>query len=83
MQEYALSSLVYVLEHADKHDGGEDEGGSEDVTPVSFDGDEHGADGVSKNFTEGDVELVQGDHVATHLSFDRLCDVDLEDGIRC
>lgn len=41
----------------------------------------HGSNGIAKNFTECDSELVKRDHVSTESSFNGLCDIhgDLKD----
>lgn len=63
-------------EDANTHDGREDERGTEDVAPVTRNTDEHGGDSVAKDFSEGNVELVQGHQVTTETAFDSLGDVD-------
>ena len=51
--------------HADTHDRGEHERAAENIAPGSVHGDEHGCYGVTKDFSEGDVELVEGNEVTT------------------
>jgi hypothetical protein len=63
-------------EHAEEHNGGEDEGGAEDIAPVAGNMQEHGGDGVTEDLAEGDVELVERNEVTTNSALDGLCDVD-------
>lgn len=63
-------------EHAEQHDGGEDERRSKDVSPVARDLEEDGGNDVSKDLSEGNVELVEGDEVSSDPSLDSLGDVD-------
>jgi hypothetical protein len=64
------------VEHTDAHDGREDEGASKNVAPVARHGDEHRGDGISKDLTKSNVELVQRHQVSTELTLDGLGDVD-------
>lgn len=62
-------------ENADAHDRREDERAPENVTPATFDSDEHGGYSISENFTEGDVELVEGHQITTKPRLYTLGDV--------
>jgi hypothetical protein len=63
-------------EHTDTHDCGENEGTSEDVTPATVDSNEHSSYGVSENFTERNVKLIERYQVAAKSRLDGLGDVD-------
>lgn len=66
---------LWEKQHADTHDGREEQRGPQDPAPVSGHAQEDGGDGVPKNLAEGNVELVQGDEVAADSALHRLGDV--------
>ncbi|WDK15315.1 hypothetical protein CGRA01v4_06595 [Colletotrichum graminicola] len=62
-------------EHAGEHDGREDERRTEDPTPVARDVNENGGDGVAKDLTKCNVELIERDDISTDSSLGCLGDV--------
>jgi hypothetical protein len=63
-------------ENTDTHNSGEYKRGTKDVAPITRYSDEHGSNSVAKNFSESNVELVEGNEVTTESAFDSFGDVD-------
>lgn len=58
-----------------KHNGRKYQGGAENISPVTRDLEKYGGNGIAKNFSKGNHELVQRNQVTTDAAFDCFCNV--------